>query len=98
MPEYLLSPEAVEDLQNIWDYVAVENPQAADDLINNLFLVFERLAQWPGQGHTRPDLTSSHVLFWPFGSYLIVYRGQPVVQIIAILHGARDIPAVLSTR
>jgi plasmid stabilization system protein ParE len=59
------------------------------------------LAQWPYSGHSRPDLTPKKVLFWPADSYLIVYRagemGSPI-QIVAVLHGARDVPAILDDR
>ena len=35
---------------------------------------FEELAQTPGMGHRRVDLTSFAILFWPVGAYLILYR------------------------
>ncbi len=50
-------------------------------------------------GHTRKDLTDHQVLFWPVGAYLIVYRLKSnLVEITAVTHGARDIPAFLSER
>ena len=36
MPNYLLSPEALDDLQNIWDYIAADNVEAADRVIEEL--------------------------------------------------------------
>lgn len=78
MATYLLSPEAFDDLQSIWDFIAADNAEAADKLMDEFFEVFESLARWPGQGHTRVDLTNRDVRFWPVGSYLIVYReAQP---------------------
>lgn len=53
----------------------------------------------PGVGHTRKDLTDLQVLFWPIGAYLIIYRlKNSLVEITAVTHGARDIPAFLSER
>jgi plasmid stabilization system protein ParE len=50
-------------------------------------------------GHTRKDLTDLQVLFWPIGAYLIIYRlKNSLVEITAVTHGARDIPAFLSER
>jgi plasmid stabilization system protein ParE len=47
----------------------------------------------------RTDLTSKNVRFWPVGSYLVVYRDHPDgVQIVAVLHGSRDVPSVLDAR
>ncbi|HKR95204.1 MAG TPA: type II toxin-antitoxin system RelE/ParE family toxin [Candidatus Angelobacter sp.] len=58
--------------------------------------LLKRLAEWPGIGHTRSDLTQVDVRFWTVRSYLIVYREKPLpVQIVAILHGARDIPSII---
>jgi plasmid stabilization system protein ParE len=60
------------------------------------------LRNWPGgprMGHTRPDVTDRDVRFWPNGSYLIVYRQLPAtLQIVAVLHGARDVPEVMRKR
>lgn len=50
-------------------------------------------------GHTRKDLTDHQVLFWPVGAYLILYRlKNGRVEINAVAHGARDIPAFLNER
>ena len=99
MAEYFLSPEAMEDLQSIWDFIASDSPAAADRLIEEFFQAFDHLAQWPGQGHFRRDLTDRSVRFWPVGSYLVVYREDRVpLEIVAVLHGARDVPRVVKER
>jgi plasmid stabilization system protein ParE len=57
------------------------------------------LATTPGAGHRRPDLTALDVRFFPFYSYLIVYRETAgTLQIVAILHAARDVPRILDER
>lgn len=99
MPAYLISPEALEDLQSIWDFIAADNPTAADRQVDQLLEAFEQLAQWPGKGHSRSDLTDRPLRFWPVGSYLVVYREAATpLQIVAILHGARDVPSVIKSR
>jgi len=99
MDAYLLSPEAFEDLQLISDFIATDNMRAADKVLDEFFDAFEKLAQWPGQGHTRSDLTDRDVRFWPVGSYLVVYReASAPLQIVAVLHGARDIPRIMRSR
>jgi toxin ParE1/3/4 len=72
MGAYLLSPDALEDLQCIWDFIASDSVRSADKVLDDLFDAFEKLAQWPQQGHTRTDLTDRDVRFWPVGSYLVV--------------------------
>ncbi len=99
MPAYVLSPDALQDLQDIWDYVALDNINAADRLEDEFFDAFEKLARRPRMGHTRRDLTERDVRFWPTSSYLIVYREHlKALQILAVLHGARDIPEVMRKR
>jgi toxin ParE1/3/4 len=99
MPIYELSPESLEDLENIWDYIAADDRAAADRVIDELFEACERLASWPGTGHFRPDLTDAQVRFWPVRPYVIIYRERPDrIQIAAVLHGSRDVSAVLEGR
>jgi len=96
MKGYVLADAAELDLDAIWEYIAEDNIDAADRWIAKLFDAFEALARTPGMGHTRQDLTSLPVLFWPVGSYLIVYRVQQErVEIVAVTQGARDVPAFL---
>src|ERR1700691_1624802 len=99
MPPYVLSLDALQDLQDIWDFIASDNVPAADKLENGFFEAFEMLAQRPRMGHTRPDLTERDARFWPVSSYLIVYRSLPTaLQIVAVLHGARDVTEVIHKR
>ncbi len=96
MERYILAPEALQNLQDIWDFIAVDNPDAASALQEEFFRAFEDLAAMPGKGHKREDLTDRAVLFFRVRSYLIVYRSESVpLQIVAVLHASRDIPTVL---
>jgi len=98
MPKYTLSPKALNHIQSIWDFIAADNQDAADRIVDELFAAFERLAEWPGIGYTRSDLSQADVRFWTVRSYLVVYREKPLpLQIVAILHGARDIPSIIGT-
>jgi plasmid stabilization system protein ParE len=96
MSEYVLTPEADLDLDEIWEYIAQDDIEAADRWDGNLREAFEMLARNPRAGHSRKDLTDKPVLFWPVGAYLIIYRplGKHL-QIVAVTQGARDIPSFL---
>ena len=76
MSGYVLGREADRDLDELWDYIAADNVEAADRLIAKLLDAFEKLAAHPGMGHRREDLTQYPVLFWPVGNYLIIYRPE----------------------
>jgi plasmid stabilization system protein ParE len=95
----VLSAAAELDLEAIWEYIAEDNIDAADRWIGKFFDAFEALERAPGMGHRREDLTSFPVLFWPVGSYLVIYRVQSEwVEIVAVTQGARDIPVFLRQR
>ncbi len=76
MTSYSLAPEAVQDLHELWDYIAAENVDAADRMIDMLFAAFERLAAMPGLSHTREDLTDQPLRFWTVGAYVVIYRAE----------------------
>ena len=57
MSGYVLSADADFDLDEIWEYIAADNIEAADRWIGKLFDAFEALGLTPGMGHKREDLT-----------------------------------------
>ena len=99
MSGYVLGGGAEQDLDEIWEYIAEDSVDAADRLLAKLFEAFEELARTPGIGHKREDLTQFPLLFWPVGNYLVIYRVERgPVEVVAIAHGKRDIPALLRRR
>jgi plasmid stabilization system protein ParE len=94
---YILSVDADFDLDDIWEYIAADSIDAADQWIEKLFDAFEALGRTPGMGHRREDLPAYSVLFWPVGAYLIIYRAErSPIEIVAVTQGSRDIPAFLA--
>ena len=99
MKSYLIAPEAEVDLQQIWRYLLGEAGLAvANRIQGELVDAFEGLADVPGKGHKRPDLTSRDVLFFSVYQYMIVYRRSAMVEIVAVLHGKRDVKQFLKGR
>ncbi len=95
MKRFKLSPEAAQDIREIWAYIAADSIGAARRLRLQIFDACQRVADSPGIGHSREDLTDKPVLFWPTGSCLIIYTVRKPVEIVRVLHGARDIPSLL---
>ena len=99
MNRYRLTPQAENDLFEIWRYIARDNLPAAGLVEAAIFAACAFVASVPLCGHTREDITTLPVRFWtvqPYQRYMIVY--DPVsrpVQVIRILHGARDISSLL---
>jgi plasmid stabilization system protein ParE len=70
MSKYVLGAGAESDLNEIWEYIAEDSPDAADRWLEKQFDAFDDLARSPRIGHSRNDLTPHPVLFWPVGEYL----------------------------
>jgi len=58
MTGYDFHPEALRDLDEIWEYIALDNLDAADRVIAEILVAVRDLASFPAVGHRRPDLTS----------------------------------------
>ncbi len=99
MKRYLVAPEAEDDVRQIWRYLLGQAGLAiANRIQDELVDAFEDLADLPGKGHRRSDLTSRDVLFFSVYQYMIVYRRGALLEIVAILHGKRDVKRLLKDR
>ena len=97
---FVLAPQAVADLADIWRYIRNQSSaKMADNVESVIRDKFAFLSETPEAGHHRRNLTNEKVKFFPVYSYLIVYRpATKPLQIAAILHGRRDVEQVLRDR
>jgi len=63
MSSYALHPDAFADLDEIWEYIAQDNIDAADRVLSDIHTVLRILADSPNIGHRRPDLTARPLRF-----------------------------------
>lgn len=100
MPRYNLTPAALEDLRSIAAYLEEEaGERIATRIIQEVLLSFDQLADYPGLGHRRSDLTRRPIHFFTHKPYLIAYRCESTPLIIlSVLHGARDVKRILRKR
>ncbi len=70
---YAFHPEARVDLDEIRAFIADDNPDAADRLVDEIIDAIAALAPFPYQGYSRPDLTTRPVRFIVVRRYLIAY-------------------------
>lgn len=97
MRRCIVSPEAVRDLDDIKDYlIRAAGIRVARRVLKEIRNATQFLSREPEAGHRREDLTDAPVKFWPVFSYLIVYKaGQHPIEIVRVLHSARDVHAIL---
>jgi plasmid stabilization system protein ParE len=91
-----LTCDALADMDEIISFLADDHPVAAAAILERLERAFERLARFPGLGHTRPDLTTREMRFYAEAPYVIVYRvNSESLVVLRVLHAARDVQAIL---
>jgi toxin ParE1/3/4 len=84
------SSAADKDLDDVWDYISQDSPNAAIKFLRNLDSKFRMLAENPLMGQNRDDLASALRCF-SVGNYVIFFR--PIsdgIEVVRVLHGARD--------
>jgi toxin ParE1/3/4 len=92
----VLQPRAKADISEIWEFIAEDSDDQADAFIDLIDQNFQLLAQKSGLGRRREELAEGLRSF-PVGRYVIFYLPIPGgVQIVRVLHGARDIEAALT--
>ena len=91
MARYVLLRRARADLRDIRDHILQDNPARAVSFVAELLDRCQLLADKPVIGRARPELRRGGLRSFPHGDYLIFYRPlSDGVQIVRVLHGARD--------
>jgi plasmid stabilization system protein ParE len=99
---FVLTRNAIDDLDEIWNYIAQDDRDAANRVESAIFAALATLARHPLIGSKRSELTPLLVRFWPiakFPNFIVVYRPETrPLEIIAVLHGKREIARLLEGR
>jgi plasmid stabilization system protein ParE len=99
---YRLTLKALDDLDEIWDYIAGDSVDSACRVESAIFEACEGIARYPFLGSKRGEITSQPVRFWvvsSFPNFIVVYRpATKPLEVVAILHSKRDIKRVLGER
>ncbi len=99
MRRFSLTRKARSDLFEIWEYLA-DNAglDRADQVVLGIQNAFTAIAEMPGIGHARGDLADESLRVRTVYSYLIIYRPDCTpIEVVRILHGARDVGAVIES-
>lgn len=94
----LWTPQAREDLLDIYVAIGLDSPAAAERMLSALEERALELSQTPRMGVRRPEIASAARMLVE-GSYLILYETHPdsdeepieAVEIVRIVHGHRDL-------
>lgn len=80
------------DLEETVDYIAIDSQRNAEQFAQRVRQASRDLAIFPTRGRMVPEFDRSDVREIPIGPYRLIYHlKEPVVYIIAFIHGARDL-------
>jgi toxin ParE1/3/4 len=86
----VLTKDAQRDLMGIHEFIAADNPTAADRVTGHLVAVFEQLADGEIQGPEVRLIDGRRVRSWPVPPYRIHYRRTSRrTVIVRVYHQAR---------
>ena len=87
------SAQAVDDLQEIHDYIARQSPRYAAVVAGRLVAAVDRVREFPESGRIVPELNEPAVREVLHGAYRIVYELQPdVAVVLTVFRASRAFP------
>ena len=89
----LWSPLAVERVSEIAEYIAEDNPSAAERWVDAVFKRVEELKALPERGRVVPEIDNKAVRELIYGNYRIIYRlAGKRLSVLAVRHGKQLLP------
>jgi toxin ParE1/3/4 len=86
-----VSPAAERDLEDIWYYIAQENPIAASRVLDALELRISSLITLPERAQLRSDIAPNARCLIQ-GNYLVIFEViDTKVEVVRVVHGAIDL-------
>jgi len=93
-----INPAVVTDLQEINDYIARDNPDAATRLIHTIYSDIEKLAAFPkiGASLSSKIKIKTDYRYLVCGNYLIIYKAEgDFVSVYRVLNGMRNYLSII---
>ncbi len=59
MAEIVWTDAALDQLEEVAEYIALDKPEAASGLMKNVFSTVDRLEEFPDSGHVPPEMPNS---------------------------------------
>jgi toxin ParE1/3/4 len=88
------TPQAADDLQAIYDYIARDSPYYAQLTIEKIITAIDRLKSYPRMGRHVPERPRDDLRELISRPYRIVYQTGEVVKILTIFRSSRLFPQI----
>ena len=94
MLKLVISDDAEQDLIDIWNYIAEDNPVNATRFLKKLAKKYYWLTENKAAGVNR-DALSPGLCGFPYKKYMLYYRVKNnTLELVRVLHGSRDLGLV----
>ena len=93
MTDVVVSRRAEEELREIWRWIALDSPDAADRVLLRIDARLQALHEFPDIGTIRDDIRPG-VRMLVEGNYLLLYEhreADEVVELVSVVDGRRDL-------
>ena len=95
MKEIVWSPQAKNDLQEIYDHIAADSFDSAELMINHIIERVGILTDQPFSGRKVPEINQNDIREVFKGNYRIIYSLESAssISILRVIHFSRLLPA-----
>ena len=88
------SPRAIDRVSEIAEYIAKDNPRAAEKWIDTIFAQIKKLEKFPQIGRILPEANQKEMREILFKNYRIICRhDENRISILTVQHGKQILPA-----
>lgn len=93
MVEIKWTEESQRWLRDIYDYIAIDNPTAAQKVVSGIFKKAQALRRFPEIGARYRKEADGEIRILLYGHYRIAYllKSSSRIDILGVFHGALDI-------
>jgi len=97
MAEIRWTEESAQWLQDIYEYISADNPDAAEKVISTIYEKAQVLIEHPEIGHKYQTVSGRQVRILLYGHYRITYliKNSGNIDIVGVFHGSLDIDRYL---
>jgi toxin ParE1/3/4 len=89
----LWSPLALDRISEIAQYIAQDNPTAAENWVETIFAKVEQLRSFPKSGRIVPETDNQKIREVIYCNYRIIYRiEEKRLSILTVRHGKQILP------
>ena len=98
MAEIRWTEEAQRWLRDIHEYIAADNPNAAQQVVSGIYEKAQVLRRFPEIGHVYRTEADGEIRILLYGHYRIAYllKSSSSIDVLGVFHGALDIDRYLT--